>query len=315
LIGATVDSVREREPHVVGFLSGLRAALADARADRRGQFNIKPRPYYALNHAYRRGRIARRRRRGGATQWTGVRILGYHRVSSVRDVLAVEPSQFRRQLEWALAENIRPIRVDAALDLLMGPVEGRWFCVTFDDGYHDNLEFALPILEDLGLPATIYVPTAVIDRTAVYDWYRHPPLALTWNDLASIVSDGLVDVQAHTRTHRALSRLSDDEARDEIAGAKTDLERKLRVPVTTIAYPAGIFTERDVMLVREAGYRGALTTTSGVNRGGEPLETLRRTMLMADDRLDDFTAKMNGALDQPSLLEQVVRSRRARTIA
>src|SRR6185437_4917864 len=98
------------------------------------------------------------------------------------------------------------------------------------------------------------------------------------------------------------------------AGAKADLEHKLGVQVTTIAYPAGIYTERDVALVREAGYRGALTTRNGVNRGAEPLETLRRTMLMAGDTLHDFKAKMNGLLDQPSMLEQVVRSRRARTI-
>jgi peptidoglycan/xylan/chitin deacetylase (PgdA/CDA1 family) len=310
-----IDSIREREPHVVGFLRGLRAAVADTRVDRRGRLVLKPRPYYTLNHAYRRSRVARRRNRGSRTPWSGVRIIGYHRIASAPDVLAVDPSHFRRHLEWALAQNIRPIRVDAALDLLDDPVEGQWFCITLDDGYRDNLEIALPILEDLGLPATIYVPTAVIDRTAVYDWYRKPPPALSWDDLASIVSGGLVDVQAHTRTHRALPRLTDDQARNEIAGSKTDLEHKLGAQVTTIAYPAGIYTERDVMLVCEAGYRGALTTTSGVNRGGEPLGTLLRTMLMAGDTVDDFTAKMNGLLDKPSMLERIVRSRRARTIA
>ena len=314
MFGATVDSVREREPHLVGFVRGLSGALADAREDRRGRFALKPRPYYALNHAYRRGRIARHRRRGGVTPNSGVRIIGYHSIATAHDVLAVEPSQFRRQLEWALAQNLRPIRVDAALDLLGAPVEGQWFCITLDDGYRDNLEIALPILEELELPATIYVPTAVVDRTAVYDWYRKPPAALSWDDLTSIVSGGLVDIQAHTRTHRSLPRLTEAQARDEIAGAKADLERKLRIQVTTMAYPAGIYTDRDVALVREAGYRGALTTTSGVNRGGEPLETLQRTMVMAGDTLDDFAAKMNGLLDQPSVLERYVRSRRARTI-
>jgi peptidoglycan/xylan/chitin deacetylase (PgdA/CDA1 family) len=124
----------------------------------------------------------------------------------------------------------------------------------------------------------------------------------------------LVDIQAHTRTHRSLTRLTEAQAREEIAGAKADLEQKLRVQVTTMAYPAGIYTDRDVALVREAGYRGALTTTSGVNRGGEPLETLQRTIVMASDTIDDFAAKMNGVLDQPSVLERYVRSRRARTI-
>lgn len=312
LIGATVDSVRERQPHALAFLRGLRAAVSDVRAEQRGRMTLKPHTYYRLNHAYRRTRAVRQRLHAAPEAWPGVRIVGYHRVTAGPDVLAVDPSQFRRQLEWLLAQGIRPVRVDAALDLLASPVEDRWFSITFDDGYRDNLEIALPILEDLGVPATIYVPTGVIDRTAVYDWYRDPPPALSWDELRSIVNGGLVDVQAHTRRHRALPRLTFEEAHDEIVGSKADLEEKLGIAVTTLAYPAGIYTERDVRLVRDGGYRGAVTTTSGVNRGGEPLAALRRTMLMTGDTLGDFIAKMNGLLDRQSVLEQAIRSRRAR---
>jgi len=113
-----------------------------------------------------------------------------------------------------------------------------------------------------------------------------------------------------------LSSLNEQKLEDLFAHQRaTEIEQKLGVRVTTMAFPAGIYGPRDVGLVREAGYRGALTTTSGVNHGGEPMETLLRTMFMTGDTLEDFKAKMNGVLDQPSLLEQVIRSRRARTIA
>jgi hypothetical protein len=62
--------------------------------------------------------------------------------------------------------------------------------------------------------------------------------------------------------------------------------------------------------VRAAGFRGAVTTEPGVNPGGEPLETLRRTMIDAGDSLDDVRAKIDGLLDAPSALRTWLQRRR-----
>ena len=235
-----------------------------------------------------------------------MRILGYHSISDSPHVLSVAPADFRRQMEHVHASDATLIPLGRAFDLLGSEVSGRFVCVTFDDGYRDNLENAVPVLRELEIPATIFVPTAVIDGEAGYDWFEEPPPALTWEEIDSLVGEGLVDVQAHSRTHRRLPALADDEARKEIAGAKLDLERHVPYPVTSFCFPAGLYGPREVALVREAGYRAGLTTDPGVNRGGAPLETLKRTLIYWDDGLDGFEAKFAGLLDKPPLLRSLL---------
>jgi O-antigen/teichoic acid export membrane protein/peptidoglycan/xylan/chitin deacetylase (PgdA/CDA1 family) len=287
--------------------------LAASPRNERGKgsrLRLRSNAYYRVNHTYRRSR-SMLIRRGPMPDWEGVRILGYHRVTDERDPLGTDPAVFRAQMEWLLDERIKPLRVDGIFDALHHPPTQRYFCVTFDDGYRDNLDCALPILEDLGIPATIYVATAVIDGTAEFDWYERPPAALSWDDLRAIQLGGLVDIQPHTRTHPILPRLTTKDAWSEIAGSKADLERNLGVPTTSFAYPAGIYGAREVELARKAGFATAVTTNAGVNADTmKPLE-LRRTLLLTGDTVRDFQAKVRGALDRTSRLERVVRRRRA----
>jgi peptidoglycan/xylan/chitin deacetylase (PgdA/CDA1 family) len=271
---------------------GRRPALARAR---KRSFKLGLR-------MYQRTRLARTRLRLRTPSWQGLRILGYHRVSDADHVLSVTPENFRAHMEAILASGATPIRLDAALDLLESQVTGRYVCVTFDDGYRDNLEYAVPVLRELGIPATIFVATAVINGEADFHWFSEPPPALTWKEIAGMVAGGLVDVQAHTRTHPRLPAVDEQQARDEIAGAKRDIERHVPYTVTSFCYPAGLYGEREVALVREAGYRAGVTTDPGVNAGGEPPYALRRTLIYGNDSKDDVVAKIAGLLDRPPLL-------------
>jgi peptidoglycan/xylan/chitin deacetylase (PgdA/CDA1 family) len=166
-------------------------------------------------------------------------------------------------------------------------------------------------LEDLGIPATIYVASAIIDGTAQFDWYRQPPAALSWDELREIQRGGLVDIQPHTRTHPILPRLTAAEAWSEIAGSKADVDRQLGVPTSSFAYPAGIYGPREANLARQAGFATALTTEAGVNADAEHPFELRRTLILTGDTFKDFQAKIHGALDRTSGLERVIRKRRA----
>ena len=142
---------------------------------------LKPWPYYRAVDLWQRARLARARRRPAEAERPGVRILAYHRVAEARDPLAVGPDRFRRHMEVLLQSGLRVLRLDAALDVLAGPVDEPCVCVTFDDGYRDTLEHAAPILRELGIPATVFLPTAVIDGSAAFDWYRDaPPPAMSW---------------------------------------------------------------------------------------------------------------------------------------
>jgi peptidoglycan/xylan/chitin deacetylase (PgdA/CDA1 family) len=272
---------------------------------------LVPRPSYLAIRAYTRARIVRGRLLRRGVGWTGVRILGYHRLADERHVLCVRPERFRAQMQMVLESGCELVRLDAALELLAGAVEGRYVCVTFDDGYRDNLEQGAPVLEELDIPATIFVPTRILDGEADYWWFRDPPPALTWDELRALVAGGLVDAQAHTRTHPLLPRVTAERARDEIAGSRDDLEERLGYAPTSFCYPAGLYGDREVELVRQAGYRAAVTTRPGVNAGGAPMETLHRTLVYWQDSDADFRAKLDGVLDRPPALRDWLYRRRA----
>ena len=97
-----------------------------------------------------------------------------------------------------------------------------------------------------------------------------PWQGMSWETLRTIASHELVSVGAHTANHPILSRLEDPFAlRDEIAGCRERISRKLGSDVDFFAYPNGQpedLSPEVVSLVREAGYSAAFTTTQGVNR-------------------------------------------------
>ena len=204
-------------------------------------------------------------------------------------------------MEAVLRSGVRPVSLVEAVEALRERSAERLVCVTFDDGYHDNLEYALPILRELAIPATIFAPTALITGEAPLYWYppgAEPPL-LTWDEVAAVDREPLFDIGAHTRTHPALPRLSDDAAWDEIAGSKRDLEERLGREVMTFAYPAGLHGAREMRLVRDAGYAAAVTTAPGRNDPGQPFEALHRMLIDGRDTLRMFEAKLAGLLDRP----------------
>jgi peptidoglycan/xylan/chitin deacetylase (PgdA/CDA1 family) len=216
-------------------------------------------------------------------------------------------------MEVLAQTDVEVIALEAALDLLDEPVDDtRLVCITFDDAFADVAEHAAPILADHGFPATMFVPTAIVDGKGTYSWYADPPSAMTWEQLRMLVDGGLWSAQAHSRTHPRLSALPRTVAAEEIAGSRVDIEERLATPVTTFAYPAGLYTPREVELVLEAGFRAGVTCTPGVNVGAHPMGELRRTMMGWRDTEDDFRAKLRGGLDRPSPALEWLRRRRSR---
>ncbi len=96
-------------------------------------------------------------------------ILCYHRVfRPERDphLLSVSPENFRAQLE-VIRRLAQPLALDA---LANGARPSRGVVITFDDGYLDNLENALPILRELAIPATIYIATGYVGVDREFWW-------------------------------------------------------------------------------------------------------------------------------------------------
>jgi peptidoglycan/xylan/chitin deacetylase (PgdA/CDA1 family) len=269
---------------------------------------IKSRPYYVAKHWWQRGRIALNRTT--PFSWNGVRVLAYHRVSDDDDELAVSPARFKQHMEALAAADLTVVDVDEAMSRLDSNSNGRYVCITFDDGYRDNLEQAAPILDRLQLPARIYVATSVIEGDARFDWYSSQPPLLSWAEIRDMANSDLFSFGAQSRTHPILPKLSDEDAWEEIAGSKRDLEERLGGSVSGFCYPGGLFRDRELEYVRRAGYAVGLTCEPGVNTKEQPRESLLRTMIDRRDTAGDFQAKIAGLYDRPSALRAWVRDRR-----
>lgn len=118
-------------------------------------------------------RVSRTLRQWRSRFRPGVAILGYHRVSDTRPDplgLSVSPAHFRAQLA-AIARMAQPLSLaDAARSLAAGRTPSRGLVLTFDDGYADNLETVLPLLEERAMPVTIFVTTG--NRGGEFWWDR-----------------------------------------------------------------------------------------------------------------------------------------------
>jgi peptidoglycan/xylan/chitin deacetylase (PgdA/CDA1 family) len=271
-----------------------------------------PPGFYALKATATRARSrAWLRRTQGRPSHAGLRILFYHRVSDDRDELAVKPSKFRQQMDYLASQSYRVVDVLEAADLLdRGELSSRTVGLSFDDGFVDVAEQALPLLAERGFRATVFVSPAVVDGWARYAWYREQPPVLGWDEIVELDREGTLGFEAHTLTHPNLLSLRDAAVREEIVGSKIALEAQLGRPVQAFSYPSGLFGPRERELVTAAGFRVAVSCEPGPNTGATDRLALLRHQIDARDDLLDFRAKLSGGHDAPLPLRSVYRRRR-----
>lgn len=128
-------------------------------------------------------------------------------------------------------------------------VKGRLAAITFDDGYEDNFTEAYPVLAAAEASATFFVPSAHVGK----------PHRMNAGQIEELAAAGF-EIGSHSRTHRELPYLSDDEIHDEVAGSKKELEAIVGSRVESFAYPRGVFDFRCRAIVESAGYLRAVVT-------------------------------------------------------
>ncbi|MEO5829978.1 MAG: polysaccharide deacetylase family protein [Rhodanobacter sp.] len=226
-------------------------------------------------------------------------ILMYHNIARApRDLqlyrsLYVSPTSFARQM-WLLRRlGYTGLSMSAAMPYLRGERTGRIAVITLDDGYVDNLDCALPILQRYGFSATCYVVSGSIGQYNQWDAERlglRKPL-MSVEQLRSWHGGGM-EVGAHTCSHPRLTRCNDTQLRDEIQGSKLALEDHLGAPVTQFCYPYGDADDRVASVVREAGFAAATMTRRGRATAGMDLWRLPRVQVARHHLLPQFALRV-----------------------
>jgi peptidoglycan/xylan/chitin deacetylase (PgdA/CDA1 family) len=191
---------------------------------------------------------------------TDVLVLCYHAVSDRwPSLLAVTSEQFERQLVLLTRRGYRGTTFARAAT---SPPADRTLAVTFDDGYRSVFTHALPILERLGLPATVFVPTDFVDRDGPMSWpgidewvggpYEEELVGMSWNELAALGKAGW-EIGSHTCSHPHLSRVDDAALARELRESRRVCEQHLG-SCSTLALPYGDGDERVARAAGKAGY-------------------------------------------------------------
>jgi len=234
-----------------------------------------------------------------ADRYQTVPILCYHRFgpggtngTHGRSKMLVSPANFAAQLEWLARNDYRVIRLSQLVGYLEGkqPLPRRSVVITIDDGYESVHRHALPLLRKYGFPATLFVYT---DFLGAGD-------ALSWAQLQDLASSGLVDIQAHSKSHRNLIERgpaeTDERYRQELEIEarlpREILERRLPGKVRHYAFPYGDANDAVLDVLTREHYQLAVTVNPGGNAFfAQPL-MLRRTMIFGDHDIEAFKAKL-----------------------
>jgi peptidoglycan/xylan/chitin deacetylase (PgdA/CDA1 family) len=230
-----------------------------------------------------------------------VLVLCYHAVSDRwPSPLAVSPERLDAQLCTLLGRGYVGTTFHRALS---DPPAPRTLAVTFDDGFRSVLTRGRPVLDRLGLPATLFVPTALIDGgrpmswPGVEEWMGGPHeeelAGLTWAELAELARSGW-EVGSHTRTHARLTALADAPLEAELRASREECERALDRPCHSLAYPYGAVDARVAGAARRAGYAAA-ASPPGVLEPADPLGAAR-VGVYPRDRRARFRVKVSPAV-------------------
>lgn len=227
----------------------------------------------------------------------GISILMYHRVGRFGPVsnhraLFCDHRQFAAQMAYLNYMRYQVLSMDEALNLLRGnqPLPRRAVALTFDDGYQDFRDYALPTLARYGFPATVYAIAGDIGQRAHWlttDGMEAAPL-LDAAGLREIQAAGIT-VGSHARSHSRMAELAPEEQAAQARDSRTLLEDLLGAPVRHFCYPYGSYNAASLAAVEQAGYHSAVTCLRATATAAfDPLALPRKAISYGDNLLGYF---------------------------
>jgi glycosyltransferase involved in cell wall biosynthesis/peptidoglycan/xylan/chitin deacetylase (PgdA/CDA1 family) len=236
-------------------------------------------------------------------------VLCYHAINAADDDLSIDPRVFKQQILQLKDLGFEFLNFGDLIHRLMrwGLPKNNVACITFDDGYEDNLTDAAPILSEMGVPATTFVTTGLMAREAqVLSHFKK----LTRSELNFLsprqveeLSRAGFEIGAHTHSHLNMARLSPEQTHHEVFGSKAMLEEITGHAVRSFAYPFGKrnihYTPDTVAMVREAGFRGAAAVAFRAVTSREVVRIFEipRFFVTRGDTALSFEQKLKGHFD------------------
>lgn len=218
-----------------------------------------------------------------------VPVLMYHHIDQEgNDDIVISEALFRDHMETLAAEGYTALFPEdlAAYVETGAPLPEKPVLITFDDGYLSNYEIAWPILEELGMKATIFTIGSTAGNVDHYKDTEHPITPhFSWEQGAEMVASGVISIQSHTYDMHQWAPYEEGKARENILAwegeseedyrnalsADCDLIRQAILEgtgedsVRAMAYPSGLYDDLAQVTLLENGFDITFSTQVGCN--------------------------------------------------
>jgi peptidoglycan/xylan/chitin deacetylase (PgdA/CDA1 family) len=200
----------------------------------------------------------------------------------------ITPRNFAAHMHALARKGYRAVNIDALVGWLGGgpALPEKSILITFDDGFRGVREHALPVLEEMGWPFSVFLVSDLIGMQDDWDLEFNPSGAtyplLDADEIRDMERRG-VSFHSHTRSHASLPDLDDARLADQLAGSRATLMELLGHDVPYLAYPFGHLDDRVEAAARTAGYHAAFSTRSGFNRRDVEHFRIRRIDVFGTD--------------------------------
>ena len=224
--------------------------------------------------------------------------LSYHIINrAISDNTAIAEEAFEQQLAYLQTHEYTTLSLAQAIADLGGDRQAppRSVLLSFDDGYADTAQVALPRLQAYGMRATLFVITGYIGQSnrwntrACYD-AQH----MTWDELRGWHVNG-GDVGGHSHLHHCMTRLSLDELHETVEQNKRLLERETGVVPRAFAYPYGRFNQTVIDVVRQH-YELAFATDGGMWDARANRYAINRLTVSPAWSIDEFARHLDAVI-------------------
>lgn len=230
---------------------------------------------------------------GNYSETLKVPILMYHYISVppagadiYRQDLSVAPDSFRLQMKYLVENGYESVDLYDLSRAILGKQDlpPKPVIITFDDGYRDNYLNALPILDDYGLKATIFLATEFIDQgNQNY---------LTWSMIEEMSASGH-RFEPHGKTHVDLTESDRDFIIWEVQGSRETVAAHIGYLPRFFSYPSGRYNSQVQKILSELDFWGAVTTQGGLWNGFVDRFEWSRVRIRNVTTLDLFATLIN----------------------
>ena len=219
----------------------------------------------------------------------GIPILMYHYIDDIPVPSAIHPDLFRKEMAF-IKKNCNPITIGDLIEYVEGQktLPNNSVLITFDDGTADFYYNAFPIIKRLNIPVVLYITTGYIASympSLSHNWkYK----MLSWDEIMEISQYKNIEIGSHSVTHQRFNLISNDKIKHEVVKSKDILEKNIGRSVIHFSYPKGYTNREIIKIIKDAGYKTAVTSDNGYVRVGDDLYALKRIWINKYQSFNDF---------------------------